>query len=182
MSWDTNGCQRESTAGLRPSLSGAVETAPAGNTTTTPPFSSCARAAAREARLVCQRLLGLAEVDRQDEALHLGRPHQHGVGQDDEVRPDLADQPGDHDPVEHAVGMVGDDHDRAGLRNGGQRLGVDSGRRAPACAPPPARSFRPRAGTADYGCTCASASAARSPSRRSGSVRASAADRSRWRS
>jgi hypothetical protein len=39
MSCDTNGCHRPSTAGLRPSLSGAVEIPPAGNTTTAPPFA-----------------------------------------------------------------------------------------------------------------------------------------------
>ena len=104
----------------RPSLSGAVETAPAGKTTTTPPRSSCARRRAR-GEIGPLRLFGLAEVDRQDEAVHLGRPHQHGVGQDDEIRPDLADEPGDHDPVEHAVRVVGDDHHRAGLRDRRER-------------------------------------------------------------
>ena len=124
MSCETNGCQRPSTAGFRPSLSGAVETAPAGNTTTTPPRSSCARAAARDARLVrCASSVSLKSIGRM-KPLHLRRPHQHGVGQHDEVRPDLADEPGNDDAVEHAVRVVGHHHDRAGLRDRRQRIGV----------------------------------------------------------
>ena len=64
-SWAANGCQRQSTAGLRPSLSGAVDTAPAGKMTTTPPFSSWARAAAREAMLVfCAASVSLKSIGR----------------------------------------------------------------------------------------------------------------------
>ena len=39
MSWAVKGCHGQSTAGLRPSLSGDVETAPAGNTMMHPPLA-----------------------------------------------------------------------------------------------------------------------------------------------
>ena len=37
---------------------------------------------------------------------------QHGIGQDQEVAPDLFHQPADDEAVEHAIGMVGDDDER----------------------------------------------------------------------
>src|SRR5271165_2674631 len=123
MSCETNGCQRASTAGLRPSLSGAVDTAPAGKTTTTPPLELRARRRARR-QIDPLRLFGFAEVDRQDEALHLGGPHQHRVGQHDKIRPNLADEPRNHDSVQHAVGVIRHHHDRTGLRNRHQRVVV----------------------------------------------------------
>ena len=53
----------------------------------------------------------------------------------------LLDQPGNHDAVEHAVGMIGDDHDRAGLRDRRERMRRRSGRRARASAPQPAEGL-----------------------------------------
>ena len=110
--------------GRRPSRSGAVETAPAGNTTTAPPRSRCARAARATATLVSVASGVLGEIDRQDEVADLGRAHQHGVGQHDEIAADLLDQPGDDDAVEHAVRVVGDDDERAGRGQAGERRRV----------------------------------------------------------
>ena len=52
ISWAVKGCHGPSSAGFRPSLSGEVETAPAGKTMMQPPRSRWSRAMARVLRLV----------------------------------------------------------------------------------------------------------------------------------
>ena len=121
ISCETKGCQRESTAGLRPSRSGAVETAPAGkHDDDAAALELRARGRAR-GKIGLPRLLRLGKVDRQDEVAHLGRAHQHRVGQHDEIGTHLLDQPGNDDAVEHAIGMIGDDDDRTRLRHARER-------------------------------------------------------------
>ena len=168
--------------GLRPNLSGAVETAPAGKTTTTPPFSSCVRAAAREARLVFSASSVSLKSTGRMKPLTSGARISTALVRTRKSRAHLADQPRDDDPVEHAVGMVGDHDDRPGLGDPRERVRVVADvERELAHRGLKEILVRARDGA---GCrdTSSSAAAARSPSRRAGSRRASAEGRSRSRS
>jgi hypothetical protein len=111
MSCETNGCQRASMARREHDNDAAA-------------FTSRARGGAG-LEVGLHRVLGAREVDRQNEILHFGRAHQHRVGQHDEIAPDLFDEPGNDDAVEHAVGVVGDDNDGARLGDRGERGGVE---------------------------------------------------------
>src|SRR6185437_12050663 len=54
----------------------------------------------------------------------LGRARQHDMGEDDEIGPDLAHQPGYDDAVQHPIGVIRDEYDWARLRHSGQRVRV----------------------------------------------------------
>ncbi len=53
--------------------------------------------------------------------MHLLRAREHRIGQHDEVAPHFLDEPRNDNAVEHPIGMIGDDDDRTGPRDFGER-------------------------------------------------------------
>ena len=124
MSCATNGCQRASTAGLRAEpIRRGRDAAGGKHDDRAAGVEPRARGRAR-GEVGAQGLFRPGEIDRQDEIAHFRRAHQHGVGEDGEIRPHLFDEPGDDDAVEHAIGMIGDEHHRPRSRHARQSGGV----------------------------------------------------------
>ncbi len=68
---------------------------------------------------------GFGEVDGQDETGQFGCAQQNRIGENQEIRTNLVDEPGDYDAVEHAVGMVGHHDDGSDLGNSVQCRDVE---------------------------------------------------------
>ena len=72
------------------------------------------------------RLAGGCEIDRKEIIAGFRRLAEDRVGKDFGVGPDFRRKPSEGDPIKHAIGVVGDEHDRTCVGTFGESTGIVS--------------------------------------------------------